>query len=107
MEVERLPVETHRILMVSSLWPPVVLGGAETYAAALAEQLRARGCEVGAVTLGVPGPDVVSDVRAWPYRLDQYAAQSVPQRTLFHLLDIYRPETVRTIRRSIRDFAPE
>ena len=41
------PMTVRRILMISSLWPPVVLGGAESYASALAEQLRARGERFG------------------------------------------------------------
>src|SRR5437588_12445535 len=68
------PMTVRRILMISSLWPPVVLGGAESYASALAEQLRARGGEVGVLTFGVGGADVVSTVSPWPYRLEAYAS---------------------------------
>ena len=49
-----------RILMVSNLWPPEVVGGAEQYASALAAHLRAAGHEVEVLTLGVDGPDVVA-----------------------------------------------
>ena len=49
-----------RILMVSNLWPPEVVGGAEQYASALAAHLRAAGHEVDVLTLGVDGPDVVA-----------------------------------------------
>ena len=96
-----------RVLMISSLWPPIVLGGAESYAASLAEHLRARGDEVGVLTLGVPGPDVVGEVHAWPYRLDQYVSAGAARRAAFHLLDIYRPATLRAARATIREFQPD
>ena len=49
-----------RILMVSNLWPPEVVGGAEQYASALSDHLCAAGHEVHVLTLGVEGPDVVA-----------------------------------------------
>ncbi|HJT37487.1 MAG TPA: glycosyltransferase [Actinomycetota bacterium] len=96
-----------RILIVSSLWPPVVLGGAETYASQLAEQLRAQGNDVKVLTFGVDGPDVVAKVPPWPYRLETYASKDAASRAAFHLLDVYRPETRRTIRRAIAIFRPD
>jgi glycogen synthase len=96
-----------RVLMISSLWPPVVLGGAETYASTLAEQLRARGCEVSALTFGVDGSDVVSTVSPWPYRLEEYASKGAASRAAFHLLDVYRPETQRVIQKAIAEFRPD
>ena len=93
--------------MVSSLWPPAVLGGAEAYAAALSARLRRLGHDVGVVTFGVPGPDVVGEVRPWPYRLDEYADASAHRRALFHLLDVYRPATAGAVDRAIRDFEPD
>ncbi len=96
-----------RVLMVSSLWPPEVLGGAEQYASALAERLRARGDEVGVVTLGVPGDDVVARVPSWPYPLQDYAAQDPVRRALFHAGDLARPDTRRVFDRVISDFRPD
>jgi glycosyltransferase involved in cell wall biosynthesis len=93
--------------MVSSLWPPAVLGGAEAYAAALSARLHRLGHDVGVVTFGVPGPDVVAEVRPWPYRLDEYADASAHRRALFHLLDVYRPATAGAIARAIHDFEPD
>ena len=93
-----------RILMISSLWPPVVLGGAESYASALAEQLRARGGEVGVLTFGVGGDDVVSTVSPWPYRLEAYASKGAASRSAFHLLDVYRPAAPRAIHEAIDAF---
>ena len=100
-------LRTKRVLMVSSLWPPAIRGGAEGYAAELTGRLRERGHEVGAVTLGVDGPDVVATVRAWPYRLDEYANQGIARRIGFHSLDVYRPSTRRAIQAAIRAFSPD
>ena len=69
-----------RVLMLSSLWPPAVLGGAEVYAEELSRHLRERGHEVGVVTLGVESDVVVASVPAWPYRLDQFASQPAWKR---------------------------
>lgn len=96
-----------RVLMVSSLWPPAVLGGAETYAAGLAEHLRSTGHEVGVVTLGVPGPDVVAEVPPRPYRLDEFSSQAAWRRAVFHALDLYRPTTGRVIAEACERFRPD
>jgi glycogen synthase len=96
-----------RILMVSSLWPPCVLGGAETYAADLAAHLQEAGHTVGVVTLGVDGPEVVGQVAPHPYRLDEFAAQPRVRRAHFHLLDLYRPSTGRTLTAAFRSFQPD
>ena len=101
------PMTVRRILMISSLWPPVVLGGAESYASALAEQLRARGGEVGVLTFGVGGADVVSTVSPWPYRLEAYASKGAASRSAFHLLDVYRPAAHRAIHEAIDAFRPD
>jgi glycosyltransferase involved in cell wall biosynthesis len=93
-----------RVLVVSSLWPPAVLGGAEIYAARLADELHQRGHEVGAVTFGVPGDDVVATVRPWPYRLDEYVDQPRWRRAAFHARDLYDPRTTTVVRRAIEDF---
>ena len=96
-----------RVLMVSSLWPPVVLGGAELYASALAEQLRANGHTVGALTLGVDGDDVVAQVPPWPYAMQDYGSQTSARRALFHVADLARPDTFRILERAMRDFRPD
>jgi glycosyltransferase involved in cell wall biosynthesis len=100
-------VDPARVLMVSSLWPPAVLGGAELYAAALAEQLRAAGHEVGVFTLGVPGPDVIGEVPPRPYRLDEYASQPAWRRATFHARDLYRPATRRLMAEACQRFQPD
>ena len=59
----------------------------------LADALRAVGHEVGVVTLGVPGPDVVASVRPRAYALQDWADQPPWRRIAFHAADIYRPAT--------------
>ena len=96
-----------RVLFVSSLWPPAVLGGAETYAARLAHELRERGHDVGVLTLGVDGADVVASVPAWPYRLEEYVDQPAWKKAVFHARDVYDPVTARVLARAIRSYGPD
>ena len=93
--------------MVSSLWPPTTLGGAESYAAALAERLVERGHEVAVMTGGVVGPDVVASIAPRPYRLDSYAEQSAARRLEFHVRDVYRKTAGDALRRTIDDVRPD
>jgi glycosyltransferase involved in cell wall biosynthesis len=96
-----------RILIVSSLWPPRVLGGAELYAHDLAAHLRGRGHDVGAVTLGVEGEGVVGVVPPWPYRIDEYASKKAVQRALLHGRDLFNAAARRTLDAALRDFRPD
>lgn len=96
-----------RILHISSLWPPVVLGGAELYAARLAREQASMGHTVGALTFGVPGDYVIEDLPAWPYRLDHFDEQPLWRRGTFHLLDLYNPLAAARLRRAIGRFAPD
>jgi glycosyltransferase involved in cell wall biosynthesis len=96
-----------RVLFVSSLWPPTVLGGAELHASRLAEELRATGDDVAAVTLGVRGDDVAATSRAWPYPLQDFASQPSWKRAAFHARDQYDPLSSNAVRRAIADFRPD
>jgi glycosyltransferase involved in cell wall biosynthesis len=96
-----------RILHVSSLWQPVVLGGAELYAANLAAEQRAAGHTVGVITFGVPGEEVVEVVPAWPFRLDQFRDQPRWKMAIFRLQDVYNPRAVAHMRAAIRRFSPD
>jgi glycosyltransferase involved in cell wall biosynthesis len=96
-----------RVLMISSFWPPRVVGGAEMYASALAQRLRERDVEVGAVTLGVDAPDVVASVRAWPYVADGTEDPSRLAWAALHARDLYNPETRRVLARVLDDFRPD
>src|SRR5437763_14226515 len=96
-----------RVLILSSLWPPRVLGGAELYAHDLAAHLRERGHTVGAVTLGVEGDGVVASVPPWPYRLDEYASRHAAQRMLLHGRDLFNVAARRTVNAALTDFRPD
>jgi glycosyltransferase involved in cell wall biosynthesis len=96
-----------RILMVSNLWPPEVVGGAEQYAAALARRLRDRGHEVDAFTFGVDGPDVVHAVKPWPYPVQTAPTQPARRRALFHAADIVNPRARRDLDRVLDELRPD
>jgi glycosyltransferase involved in cell wall biosynthesis len=96
-----------RVLTLSSLWPPVVLGGAEVYADELTARLRQRGHDVGVVTAGIAGPDVVAAVDAWPYRLDQFASQPAWKRAAFHATDLANVRAWRSLQRAVDEFQPD
>lgn len=96
-----------RILHVSSLWEPVVLGGAEKYAGRLAEEQQRAGHTVGAITFGVTGDLVVEAVPAWPYRLDQFQQQPRWKRAAFRLADVYNPFAASRMRKAIKRFRPD
>ncbi len=93
--------------MVSSLWPPTVVGGAERYAATLAAGLRAQGHEVGVVTLGVDGADVVDVVPAWPARVETLRTGPAWRRPLFHARDVWRFDVGRVMRAAVERFRPD
>jgi glycosyltransferase involved in cell wall biosynthesis len=93
--------------MVSSLWPPRIVGGAELYAATLADHLAAEGHAVGAITLGVDGPGVVGTVRPWPARVDEVRSVEAWRRIAFHVRDVWRTDTARALRRAIERFRPD
>lgn len=96
-----------RILMVSNLWPPEVVGGAEQYAFGLAARLRDEGHEVNVLTLGVDGPDVVHAVEPWPYPIRAAPTQPARRRMLFHARDIYSPRARRGLDHVLDDLAPD
>lgn len=77
------------------------------HASELAVRLRERGHEVGALTFGIDGPDVVASVRPWPYRIDEFVDQSRLRRLMFHALDVYRPATRHSVDHAIAQFKPD
>lgn len=96
-----------RILMVSNLWPPEVVGGAEQYASALADRLRVGGHEVQVLTLGVEGPDVVATVKPWPYPIQETPTQPARRRLLFHAVDVYNPRTGNALDAVLEELRPD
>lgn len=101
-----------RVLMVSNLWPPEVLGGAEQMAVALADRLRSVGHEVGVVTLAppegaVPASGVVETVPPFPYPIRDAGSQPAARRALFHAADLHRRATIRALDRAFAEFRPD
>ena len=93
--------------MVSSNWSPDSGGGAEAYVEDLTTALRARGHEVGAVTLGVDAEDVVATVPARPHRLSEHRASPAWRKAMFHGADVWRPDVMRVLRDAARRFRPD
>lgn len=96
-----------RVLLLSSLWPPAVLGGAELHAAQLAERLVGAGHEVGVITYGSPGERVIAQVPSKPYPLQEFASQPSSKRALMHLRDVWNPDTAAILERAIKGFSPD
>lgn len=96
-----------RVLLLSSLWPPNVLGGAELHAAALADRLADAGHDVGVVTYGSPGARVLAQIPARPYPLQEFATQPSTKRALMHLRDVWNPSTARILDDAMRTFRPD
>ncbi len=96
-----------RVLVVSSLWAPAGMGGAELYARALADRLAARGIDIGVVTLGVEGPGILASARAWPYRLDVYHEQPFWRRLLFHARDLAARSPAAVVARAVTEWRPD
>jgi glycosyltransferase involved in cell wall biosynthesis len=96
-----------RILMVSNLWPPEVVGGAEQYAFALAERLRGSGHDVHVLTLGTNGTEGVRVVRPWPYPIREAPTQPARRRALFHAADVYNPRARRALDQVLVELRPD
>lgn len=101
------PATPLRVLLISNLWPPAVVGGAELYAYQLAGELVERDHQVGVVTLGVAGDRVVGQIQPWPYRPDRWRSQPAWRRGLFHLGDVGRPGVAAAFRRVISAYGPD
>jgi glycosyltransferase involved in cell wall biosynthesis len=96
-----------RVLMVSKLWPPRAVGGAERYAARLADHLVDAGHEVGVVTFGVEGERVVAQVPTRGVDPERWWASSAFVRRRSHLVDLWNPDARRVLRRAVAAFRPD
>jgi glycosyltransferase involved in cell wall biosynthesis len=106
-----------KILIISTLYPPHVIGGAEKAAALLAEALARRDHEVVVVSLH-PGPDEVVDerngVRVYRLPLDNFywpfgrkEKPSALRRLAWHVREIWNPAAARRIARILDAEMPE
>ena len=105
-----------RILVVNTLYPPRILGGAERSVALLAEGLHRAGHEPWVLTLtegpreergevhGVPVIRIPTPNLYFPYLPSPPAA---PRRLLWHLLDSWNPRVPGRVRAILREVRPE
>lgn len=103
-----------RLLIVNSLYPPAVSGGAELSVAGLVSQLRELGCDVKVATLAGPSPvdpDLDPDVLRiplaniyWPFDRDR---PSAPYRLVWHSIDRANPVMARRFETLLRRIAPD
>lgn len=103
-----------KVLLVSSLYPPDVRGGAEVVAAAEAASLRAAGHEVTVLTTAASGgrwqrqlgESGILVIRRRPLNLFSFqtiGAHSPFSRALWHLLDTLSPSASAAVRRILAD----
>ncbi|MFO1073681.1 MAG: glycosyltransferase [Geminicoccaceae bacterium] len=106
---------TERVLLISTLYPPNVVGGAEIVVRNLAEGLVRAGHQVCVVTLarrgwaqnrieaGVSVHEFAMRCRHWPFAGDR---ASGARRLLWHVIDNFDPDFYRHLRAVVQDFAP-
>ena len=104
-----------RVLHVSSLYPPGVVGGAEKVVSMLARSQTAQGCAVGVVHLTRDGGDhrLQGDVEVTPLRsrnllwIEDVQAHSRPITMANKLLQQVNIRAAADIAREIAEFAPD
>ena len=106
-----------RVMLLSTLYPPLIQGGAEKAAWQLAEALVAEGDEVSVITMH-PGKDETIDtlngVRIYRIPMDNVywpfgssVKQSAPKRLLWHLRDVWNWKTAARVGRILDVERPE
>ena len=104
-----------RLLVVSALYPPEVIGGAEITLGAICDALAARGHEIVVLTVGGTAADHVtpSGVRVMRRRIPNlYAALPLRPhgrmaRAVWHGLDAFNPGGYRLVRRAMAEVKPD
>jgi glycosyltransferase involved in cell wall biosynthesis len=108
----------YRILSISALFPPDVIGGAETSAARLAEYWASRGHEPGVITTAKDPSEelngvIVNGVRTWrvhmprPYPTFLFPSAPGWQKPIWHLQDHFDPRNSRIVSRVLDEFRPD
>jgi glycosyltransferase involved in cell wall biosynthesis len=106
-----------RFLVLSSLYPPDVLGGAEMSAHNLAQWLKAQGVEVGVLTTAKTRREICAGkeengIKIWrvwmprPYPMYHYAKAKFWQKPLWHFLDHFDPRNRAILARVLDAFQP-
>jgi glycosyltransferase involved in cell wall biosynthesis len=83
------------------------VGGAEQYAARLADRLVAAGHEVHVLTLGAEDRPGVSTVAPWPYPIRTAPSQPAARRLLFHAIDLYNPRAKHALDAVLDEVRPD
>lgn len=104
-----------KVLVLSALYPPDVIGGAEITLAAICDALAARGHEIVVLTVGGEAADYAtpSGVRVMRRRIPNlYSAlplkpHSPLARAAWHGLDAFNPGGYRLVRRAIAELRPD
>lgn len=107
-----------RILMISAMFPPNVLGGAEVSAFNMAQGFRRAGWEVGVMSVAARADQVCADkeeegLRLWrlpglrPYPLMDFAAAPKYLKPIWHLQDHFDPRNRRLARDVLDAFRPD
>ena len=105
-----------KILLVTSLFPPDGLGGAELVAARMAQGMAERGHQVVVATLAKPGKGEIVEkegIRIIRISLaNLYGNLDAPSKSpvtkaLWHIADIYNAAMGRKVEEVIRDTAPD
>lgn len=107
-----------RILILSSLYPPDILGGAEQCAAHYARMCRDNGYEVGVLTTAKQADEAVADesldgIRMWrvhmprPYPMLHFPQARAWQKFIWHLQDYFDPRNVGIVQDVLDQFKPD
>jgi glycosyltransferase involved in cell wall biosynthesis len=105
-----------KVCLVSSLFPPRIIGGAEVMVGHAADGLQAAGHSVSVVTTAPraeTGREVVRGVRVHRIRIGNLywpgAAPRAPRalKPLWHAIDLWNPVVHRRLRRIVRDERPD
>ena len=107
-----------RLLVISTLFPPDILGGAEMSAWNIAKAFAARGWEVGVYTSAKSKEDAVDGefidgLRIWrifvprPYPILSYQNAKLWQKIVWHLSDHFHPRNKYNLARVLDEFQPD
>lgn len=103
-----------KIAIISNLYPPYVIGGAEISTSILARSLQAMGNRVTVITVG-PKEEEIIENGVKIYRLKNYnlywkypqREKNIIRKGIWHLLDIYNPMYIRKIRQLLSEINPD
>ncbi|MFA0834460.1 MAG: glycosyltransferase family 4 protein [Methanobacterium formicicum] len=105
-----------KICIVSNLYPPHIIGGAEIIVAKLAESLTERGHEVLVITTSPEKEESTDSVRGvkvhrinpWNvYTVYDHQDKSAPKKALWHSIDIWNPNSLQKVKKILEDEKPD